>query len=570
MNNLLKIKEGLDNFIKKAIWARRENYVLYRVERSKPFLEMKTELTRSLITQCLMFLRTEDVKIEYQKRVAHIKEFPEHERVITDDDVKAISAIVKKHLPLLKDIVDDNIIFQSYIYFANRGGQASLDKKHNQEAKKAVFSATFNLKNKNVINRLLTKSNLLITSISETTENWLTKRLLEGEEDGLDWSEVADKVRERVPEYYDGRADTIVKTEMANVVNEIEMETAVRNEASTKIWNSAGMNICDDCEMNDSEEVGINDVFPSGDDRPPIHPNCVAGDTIVLSPDARRMMRIDYSGELIELSFADGTFLTVSPYHIILTTRGYVFACNLKSGDKVIKAIFSEGVVLSNPNDNNSPSVISQVFDTFWKSFSGSAKSMPVSSEDFHGDGKFGNGNVDIISSNSFLRDCIDSSFSEKIRKVFLNRSCPQLKAFSSKCNFETMLIALATASDGIMSGHSIKSIFSRSSIKHHCTISLRNTTNYNARIKQASANSNSANIERMSDIFLSLAGLITTNDIINIKIKSVSHKFVYDLDTTSTLYTCNSIITSNCKCLLEYQYPTLGTFTNEWAGEDD
>ena len=30
----------------------------------------------------------------------------------------------------------------------------------------------------------------------------------------------------------------------------------------------------DDCETNDGEEVGINEAFPSGDDRPPVHPNC--------------------------------------------------------------------------------------------------------------------------------------------------------------------------------------------------------------------------------------------------------------------------------------------------------
>ena len=274
MNSLLKLKSELEHFIKKAMWARRENYVLYSVEKSEKYQEMKKELTEGFTIQALRFLRNPEVRIAIDKRLSHAKAFPEHERQFTEEDVNAIMAIVHKYLPDLNEIIDDNLLMDCYMYFANKGGQAALDKKHKQEAKKAAFEAIFNLKNKDIISRLASRSKLLITDINQTTERWLTTQLMAGEENNLDWQEVADIVRTKIPDYYNNRAETIVKTEMANVVNQTEMETAVKNEATTKIWNAAGMNICEECDQNDSEEVNIGDVFPSGDDRPPVHPNC--------------------------------------------------------------------------------------------------------------------------------------------------------------------------------------------------------------------------------------------------------------------------------------------------------
>ena len=120
----------------------------------------------------------------------------------------------------------------------------------------------------------MNEANLLIESVDQTTKKWLANQILNGEEDQLSWKEIADNVRQVIPDYYKGRAETIVKTEVAEIVNDTEQETAIRNEATTKVWTAAGMNICDDCETNDGEEVGINEAFPSGDDRPPVHPNC--------------------------------------------------------------------------------------------------------------------------------------------------------------------------------------------------------------------------------------------------------------------------------------------------------
>jgi SPP1 gp7 family putative phage head morphogenesis protein len=38
-------------------------------------------------------------------------------------------------------------------------------------------------------------------------------------------------------------------------------------------WMAEGQ-ACDDCADNDDEVAGIDDSFPSGDDSPPVHPNC--------------------------------------------------------------------------------------------------------------------------------------------------------------------------------------------------------------------------------------------------------------------------------------------------------
>ena len=274
MNRLTQIKNAIETMLQKAARTKRENYVLWSAERSDTFAEMQQELFRKFLIQTTQFLRNPEVEKAVDKRTEHQRTFDSHERIYTEQDKQAVLAIIEKHMPKLKDLLGETALIQYYVYFANRGGQAALNKRRARQAKKAEIVATFNLKNHAIIGKLAKRANLLIESVDQTTKKWLANQILNGEEDQLSWKEIADNVRQVIPDYYKGRAETIVKTEVAEIVNDTEQETAIRNEATTKVWTAAGMNICDDCETNDGEEVGINEAFPSGDDRPPVHPNC--------------------------------------------------------------------------------------------------------------------------------------------------------------------------------------------------------------------------------------------------------------------------------------------------------
>lgn len=111
-------------------------------------------------------------------------------------------------------------------------------------------------------------------SIEETTRDAL--RLLTGDavEEGMSSQEFADAIEES-GEFSDARALMIARTELAtaHVQGNLEgwRESGV---VSMKQWIVADADVCDICDPMDEEEVPLDEAFSSGDDGPPLHPNC--------------------------------------------------------------------------------------------------------------------------------------------------------------------------------------------------------------------------------------------------------------------------------------------------------
>lgn len=479
--------------------------------------------------------------------------------------VKGVKAINPKDLFNVEEEVGAFIKFAAPILFELFGkeGEAALDLIGAEQA--------FDFTSKKVKEKLNASINLLAENYNQTTLDLLKTKLNEGLEAG----EGLDQLKDRVSTIYEFsdeyRAARVAQTETFRTGNAATREAWKQSGVvkTLKWYTAEDEDVCEFCGPMDGKTVGIEEKwFDKGEElagrdggkmnidyvdieNPPLHANCVSEDTIIISPDVEKILRIEYSGELIEISFSDGTLLSVTPHHPILTTHGFIFACNLKNGDKIIKAIFDKGIIFSDPNNNSNPAVISQIFDALNKTPSISASSMPVAAENFHGDGKFGNGNINIISANGILSDYLEPSLPEPIRKAFFNQTYPELKMLSGNSDFATMLIALAASADGIVGGEGIAPILGGGATAHEYAVRLQSSANYNARLAKAASNCAPINFKGISDAQLSLAGAITTNDIIAIKRKSVSHKFVYDLSTLSTLYTANGVITSNCRCYI-------------------
>jgi hypothetical protein len=98
---------------------------------------------------------------------------------------------------------------------------------------------------------------------------------------------LADAYRERL---IDKRCQMIARTEVIRAANEGRATAwaqavdagLIDPTTTTKEW-IAEADACDECEGYDAEQVWLDDVFSSGDDMPPAHPNCRC--TAVLVPD---------------------------------------------------------------------------------------------------------------------------------------------------------------------------------------------------------------------------------------------------------------------------------------------
>jgi len=263
---LLKLEKHLDSFLKTI----KINPVLYGLERSRTYKETKNELERAFLTQLSQFLRSEVLK-EIEERI------PANENAIwTEAHENQVKDIVGKHFKELKNFISLPLLREFYLWLANRGGQSFLDKIRLREFKKVdIIGATFDLRDTTMIAELMNGVDLLISGLDDTTEQWLINQFVQGKKEKMSSSDIANLIRQKIPETYAYRADAIVSTESENIVNNMEFETAKRNEATAKRWTTAGMNVCDICLANEEAGVvGIDAAFPSGHQRPPAHPNC--------------------------------------------------------------------------------------------------------------------------------------------------------------------------------------------------------------------------------------------------------------------------------------------------------
>ncbi len=272
MKNLLlqKLEKLLETFLAKIAKAGRQNLVLWGIERSRYYAETRRVFLNGLLVQTSQFLRSEMLK-EIENRVGG-----HPDKIWTEADSKQIEDLVEKHFKVLSNFIEHSVILTFYIWLANQGGQAFIDKMRAKRVKKAVsVGVRFDLKDTQVIEELSNRQDLLITSLDKTTKKFLIKKIIAGKQNHLSEQDIANDIREIIPQTYENRANAIVRTEMTDIVNRTELTAAIRSDAQTKVWVTAGDNVCEDCQANeDAGEVGINGSFPNGNTQPPAHTNC--------------------------------------------------------------------------------------------------------------------------------------------------------------------------------------------------------------------------------------------------------------------------------------------------------
>lgn len=135
------------------------------------------------------------------------------------------------------------------------------------------------------------------------------------------------------------------------------------------------------------------------------HPGCILPGNEVVAADLLGASKAFYDGRAIEILVADGRRITVTPNHPILTDRGWIAAKFLQEGVNVIVATDCERVAHGiNPDYQYRPTKIEEVFRSLEESIFMTKGSVKFSSEDFHGDAEFFNGDIDVVFPDSFLR----------------------------------------------------------------------------------------------------------------------------------------------------------------------
>ena len=282
---------------------------------------------------------------------------------------------------------------------------------------------------------------------------------------------------------------------------------------------------------------------------PPAHPNCLLGETPVLAPGARKGFIGSYDGPIARIVF-EGGIVSVTPNHMFLTPDGFASAATLREGDDVLYCPSSKGEVLGDPNDNGNPAMIKEVVTTLAESSGMTTGSVPVSSEYLHGDAAFIDGEIDIIAPDSLLGKDAKSEMTEPNSKIKLGATDSKLPGLSGLGNLASMLLRLRDASDGGVSIRGISPAFLGRESGVPDELGIAGSSDTDTSSDETAAHSRPRDPNTLANCEEAFSGKIRLTKILKVEFSHIKAP-VYDIETESSLYIANGLVSSNCACTM-------------------
>lgn len=191
-------------------------------------------------------------------------------------------------------------------------------------------------------------------------------------------------------------------------------------------------------------------TFPIGKGpMPPRHYRCLPGDSLVLPRSAvTGAYKRWFDGEVVVFKTAGGREFTSTPNHPILTRCGWVPSGCLNVGDDVICDIGGEWGRVANGDHQDVPARIEDVVSAFFASSKMRPVPVPLSAEDFHGDGA--GSEVAVVATDGLLRDGLYASVGEhSCKDGLVGRSSSALSPFVRYCSDKKRAFLRSSAARG-------------------------------------------------------------------------------------------------------------------------
>lgn len=286
--------------------------------------------------------------------------------------------------------------------------------------------------------------------------------------------------------------------------------------------------------------------------------NCFVGNTkIATDSNIVRSYKHDYSGQLFTIKSASGIEFTCTPNHPILTIGGWVPAESLQKGNDILVAFRRNDVFgRINPNINHVFPRIDAIHDFLNMSGGKRATSKMVN---FHGD--IPASDVEIITQKWFLGSDWNTSGSNSVDKFLLKHAN---KTFMGKSALVKHFGRIGFAALGFVSSLSKALAFVFRGMRHAIIHCFRTIAGCNSRIFKTQADNMTSDTKLFCDGFDRSTSGILTDYIVDIKVSSVSHIPVYNLQTLNGYYFVNTnipqndvkyngkmAIAKNCRCTL-------------------
>lgn len=446
-------------------------------------------------------------------------------------------------------------------------------------------------------------------SLVASTRNMLRSVIADGLSENIGRDAIAENIASSAA-FSDSRATLIANTEIANANAAGKAaawgEVRADGEVLVKEWFiSADEGVCAVCEMNDAQgEIPFDDAFDSGDDMEPAHPGCLTGDSRVLAIGVSAASQRWYDGDVIVIRTASGENLTCTPNHPILTQAGWVAAGELNEGDHVVSCRLGDRDSLGRLDNQDVPARIEDVAKALRRSEQVTATPVPVTAEDFHGDGE--GSEVAVVFADRELWRRRNSASGEHGSKLDLTLVDVGLTDHPCSGVLHSLLKSSGSASRGDMSGRELAVALLDGHSRPLEPLSIRLAAPNNCVVSQHARDDGSLKSESLGDGVLALTSEVSSNDrrivsgdaplscsfdtaaskqalhlnggksdlstkdrgtltslialsqIVDVKRQRFSGH-VYNLQTEDGYYVAEGIVTHNCRCVVTARVPAPG-----------
>ena len=415
-------------------------------------------------------------------------------------------------------------------------------------------------------------------------------------------------IQELEPKFGLDRAFLIAQTEITRLNSLVQQETAHQLNVQTWWWDTRRDSLVCEHKLKGPDGriyKGCRElhgkVFTVGMPMPPegSHIGCVLPGQIVAVPGLSAATKSLYKGPVIELCTIGGRRISVTPNHPVLTPTGYIAAGLLHEGDNIIAHRRPERVVSCvNPNYKHVPTVVEQVFSSLKMSGSMTTTRVPSAPKQFHGDGRFLQGDIDIVYAGRELAEALKVPSPEPVHQeplgsgnsipFFINRDGTGLSFRNAGLPTFVGAMGFSDLSGSLEAGHprplkkfglgltpDMNGVVDQESPNaaprntvFHSELVLgdaglveipglrgrqitpgRNVPPGDASLAQDFIQSGPSNMKLAHKFVISQAAFIETDQIIRVE-RRMYTGHVYDLQSDLySLYTCNGIIVSNCRC---------------------
>lgn len=422
------------------------------------------------------------------------------------------------------------------------------------------YDTTYTMYDKHTVKRLLTEHEDLLPKPRVPVEKdklWnkqhLQSAMLQGILTGEPMKDIAKRFQ-TVTDMTEKAAMRNARTAVTGAENAGRIDSYVRAENMGIKMKQMWMATLDDRTrdshaMLDGEQIEVGKTFSNGC-RFPGDPkgapgevyNCFIGETkIATDSEIIRSYKHDYSGELVTIKTARGVEFTCTPNHPIFTPIGWVGANTLHKGDDVfITFVGDEHLSGRNPDVNHVFSRIDAIHNFFNKI---SCKRVGGLSVNFHGD--IPTSEVEIVTHKRLLKDNRNIVSDKTVEKFFFKSSN---KSFMSKCSFMEHFRRIGFSTLGIMSclRKALSLFWTRMChTSKHC---FRTISGCDSILLQTQSDNVSGNVQFSGDGIDRPSCAIFADNIIDVKISSVRHIPVYNLQTNKNYYFVSSIIPDSSK----------------------